>query len=92
MTNGTITKQILKAAKFETGADLLQTAKSLMRRFPLSSEKILFESDKAKVAPEEWAILLQAAVETDKAKLDECNRMLKAAGCKPYKAFGRAKA
>lgn len=89
MTNGTLTKKIMSAAKTLQGEELLNEAKRQMRRFPLSSEKLLYDNDKGKVSPEAWDILLQAAVETDKEKFEDCNRMLVESGCEPYTSFGR---
>jgi hypothetical protein len=91
MTNGTITKNILAAAKTLTGSVLLGRAKSLMRSFPLSSEKLLYDSDAPKVSKENWAILLQAAVETDKEKLVDCNMLLAEAGLTLDTEYGRYK-
>lgn len=89
MTNGTITKQILKAAKELSGETLYFHAAHLMQSFPLSSEKLLYDWDKDKVSPKNWPILLKAAVTTDKIKGEQCNRLLKEAGCKPYTSYGR---
>jgi len=89
MTNGTITKKLLKAGKTQTGTALLETAKSLFERFPLSSVHLLYDRDSGTVSPEAWAVLLQAAVETDKVKLEQKNRLLAGYGMKPEKEFGR---
>jgi hypothetical protein len=89
MTNGTLTKMILKAAKTEVGDKLFGTAANLMNRFPLSSNHLLYDSDKAKVTPEAWAVLIRAAVFTDKVKLADANRLLVEAGLKPDKEYGR---
>ncbi len=89
MTNGTLTKRLLKAAKTETGETLLNTAKQIMRRFPLSSEKLVYDSDKGKVPIEAWKILILASVETDKEKFEQCNKELAAAGCELYTNYGR---
>jgi len=89
MTNGQLTKQLLKAAKTEAGEQLAQTACSIMRRFPLSSYKLLYDSDEKKVTPEAWSMLLQAAVQTDEEKLKDCNAMYAEAGCELATTFGR---
>lgn len=89
MTNGTLTKQLLKAAQTQTGKQLLDTARNIMRRFPLSSEKLLYDSDKPKVTDEAWLTLLRAAHDTDKEKLAECNSLRKEAGLKPDNRYGR---
>lgn len=92
MTNGTITKAILKAAKTQSGDALLYTASNLMNRFPLSSYKLLYDSDKAKVTPEAWEVLIQAALRTDERKLKGVNQWLAEAGIKKLdKEFGRFK-
>lgn len=84
MTNRQRTKQIMKAAKTQTGEQLLITAVNLMRRFPLSSEKLIYDRDAYRVTPEAWGILLQAAIQTDKEKLDSCNRILVGFRLKSY--------
>src|SRR5678809_1181981 len=89
MTNGQLTKQIMAAAKTQTGDRLLQTAASLMRRFPLSSYKLIYDSDASKVSKEAWAVLIRAAILTDKEKLVGCNALLVEAGLKPDKEYGR---
>lgn len=92
MTNGQLTKMILAAAKTEKSEDiLLYKAKALMNRFPLSSEKLLYEQDRTKVPQEAWKILLHAAIETDKEKLEAMNRLLKEVGLRCDKKFGRYK-
>jgi hypothetical protein len=89
MTNGDITKRILKAAQVETGAKLFQTAANHMRRFPLSSEKLLYESDRAKVPAPAWEVLVRAAVQTDKEKLENLNAFSTQMGLEPETEFGR---
>ena len=89
MTNGTLTKQMLKAAKTQDGQELIDTAKAIMRRFPLSSHKLLYDDDKARVGEAKFALLEQAAIATDEEKMRDCNRMLKEVGCKPYTSYGR---
>lgn len=91
MTNGTITKKLLKAAKELTGDKLKETATYMMLMFPLSSHKLLYDTDKGKVSPEAWEILLEVAVATDTRKGESANRLLITAGCKPMTEYGRAK-
>lgn len=74
-----------------TGDALRTHATQLFNRFPLSSHKLLYESDKEKVTPDAWQVLEEVAVATDKAKLADCNKLWAEAGCELEKEFGRAK-
>ena len=92
MTNGDLTRKILKAAHALTGKPLLEEAKRLMRKFPLSSDKLLYDKDKFPIPLENWKILIQAAIETDGEKAAIGNRLMVEAGGKPiFKSFGRWK-
>ena len=92
MTNGTITKKILAACKKEIGTKLRGTVTNLLRSFPLSSHKLVYDSDESKVPAEAWAILIEACVETDERKLTSKNVWLGEMGIdtsKESKSFGR---
>jgi len=77
MTNGQITKKILRACKSKTGDDLKAAVTGLLRSFPLSSYKLVYEEDQAKVSAEAWAILMTACVATDKRKLESQHQFMK---------------
>ena len=65
------------ACSILNGHHLHQTVTALLRSFPLSSFKLVYESDRSKMSPEAWAILLAACVSTDKAKLEAQHRMMR---------------
>jgi hypothetical protein len=90
MTNGHLTKKLLAAAKTQSGGQLASTAKSIMRRFPLSSHHLIYDQDRSKVAPGAWDTLLQAAVQTDTEKLAMLNTSRREMGLSPETSFGRA--
>jgi hypothetical protein len=89
MTNGTLTRRILKDAKTLTGDTLFSAVKRHMSQFPLSSYKLVYPSDKPKVSPEAWEVIIRAAIETDRQKLAEVNSLRKECGLKPDTEFGR---
>ena len=92
MTNGTITKKILVACKKQEGEELRIAVASLLSQFPLSSHKLVYDSDKEKVPTAAWKILIEACVESDQKKCDRKNRILTDAGMqltKSDKKFGR---
>ena len=83
VSNGTITKRILKAAKkakasFELKAEFVKHLNS----FPLSSTKLVYDEDEGKMDSEVWIMLMAAAVETDKAKFEASERWFKSMGAK----------
>lgn len=81
VTNGTITKRILKAAKkMAPDAELKKEFIKHLNSFPMSSTKLVYDSDKGKMDPDVWNLLLEAAVETDKAKFEASERWFKSMG------------
>jgi hypothetical protein len=92
MTNGQVTKKILAACKKETGETLRRTVSILLHSFPLSSYKLVYDSDALKVPAEAWAILIEACIESDKRKCEGKNSYLTQMGItfsKEDKSFGR---
>ena len=84
VSNGTITKRILKAAKNGVaGPELKREFLKHLHSFPLSSHKLVYDSDEGKMSGEVWILLLEAAAESDKAKFEEQNRWLVSMGGKP---------
>lgn len=81
VTNGTITKRILKAAKtMEVGPALKKEFIKHLNSFPMSSTKLVYDEDEGKMSGEKWIMLLAAAVETDKAKFEASERWFKSMG------------
>jgi hypothetical protein len=89
MTNGTLTKKIIKAAKTVATPRLAAKVTPIFSRFPLSSHNLLYPSDRSKVSTEAWTVLERVATETDRIKAQRCNIKLRAARCKPYTSYGR---
>ena len=90
MTNGQLTKQILRAAKNMTTPDALYAQVSqIMRRFPISSNYLVYDYDCSRFDTSVWAVVWQAAVDTDKAKFDRLCADMKTIGCKQPEEFGR---
>lgn len=68
-TNGDITNHLLKAAATDPPpAELERFAERLLNMFPLSSHKMLYDVDLAKLSPHSRTALLNAAKKTDAAK------------------------
>jgi len=90
MTNGTITKRILKAVKTLEGAALKSEVLRQLHSFPLSSHKLVYDADAPKVPAAAWAIILEACVESDKQKLESLQHSMASMGV-PYdkNSFGR---
>lgn len=92
MTNGTITKRILSAAKKQSGEMLSQTVTKLLRSFPLSSHKLVYDADQSKVHPSAWETIIAACIETDIEKKIAQDKYLKSMGASPSsREFGREK-
>lgn len=89
MTNGQVTKQILKAAKELDGAALVRKVSVLLMSFPLSSHKLVYDNDASKMTEDKWQLLMTACEETDKIKFDGQARWLQSMGMKPATSFGR---
>lgn len=90
MTNGDITKKILRATQTKTDHDLLETCCKLLRQFPLSSNKMVYDHHEGEMSEEAWCILMDACVKTDYEKLKSLNawmRQMGAAG--DQEIFGR---
>jgi hypothetical protein len=95
-TNGTITKRILKAAKFNgklSGQALESELRKLMMSFPLSSKHLVYDDDEQKhsIPAGRWAQVIAIAIETDKVKLESGNRWMVSMGGKPDSSLGRYK-
>ena len=83
VSNGTITKRILKAAKKGVAGPVLKAEfVKHLNSFPMSSNKLVYAEDEGKMDGEVWILLLAAAVETDKAKYESQNRWLVSMGGK----------
>lgn len=92
MNNGDITKKILKAAKNKpVGPELEKEFMMHMNSFPLSSHKLVYNSDKSKMSPEAWDLLIKVSIESDKKKLEKLNDWMASMGMKDgFKSeFGR---
>jgi hypothetical protein len=92
MTNGQITKRILTACKKLTGKALQSHCETLLRSFPLSSHKLVYDCDKDKVPAAAWKVLIAACKVTDERKLRSKNSWLEDMGAGDDmldKTFGR---
>lgn len=97
-TNGDITRFLLKIAKdpSHTEDELRNAAIQAMRKFPLSSEKMLYDSDLRVMSQVAQRALFAAAVTTDNAKAKNAIYFLTSNGESENKAlesvlpFGRA--
>lgn len=92
-TNGDITKFIIKITKTHAHdpAAVKDAAKSALRQFPLSSNKMIYADDLKAMDPEMRRVVLEAAVETDNVKYEGRKIFEESMGLKPTgEAFGRS--
>jgi len=92
-TNGDITKFIIKITKTHAHDPeaVKDAAKSALRQFPLSSNKMIYDGDLKAMDPEMRRVVLEAAVETDNAKYEGRKSFEESLGLKPTgEAFGRS--
>lgn len=89
-TNGQITKKIYAELKSKRGEDLRKAVTPLLNSFPLSSHKLVYDSDAGKYDSEAWAVLIECCIATDEVKLRKLNEYLLDNRLGPKKAeFGR---
>lgn len=88
-SNGQVTKQIYAAMRSQSGQQLRETVTRLLSTFPLSSTKLVYDSDAKQFTAANWSILLDCCRETDKAKLQHMNSMFPPVDGKPRTQLGR---
>ena len=98
MTNGQVTKKIMTACKRassdqEQNDALRVTVQRLLSSFPLSSTKLVYDRDAAKVDDDIWSLLIEECVKSDNDKMARQNNYLTSLGMKKSeltKSFGRS--
>jgi hypothetical protein len=85
-----VTKKILKACNSKKrGEELQKELCRLLNSFPMSSTKLVYEQDRSKVPADVWDVLIDLCVQTDKNKMERCNRAYVPMGLKPITEYGR---